>query len=169
MKCASSIKKTVVLPFLFLLLACQQPATHQAAAVADTALAAKPDPGPPDTTTLGGGWFLQPVLASDTATGRPASIRLDLAKRHFSGNTGCNNMSGEFWFSDKDSSLSFSDKFLTTKMACPGYNEKAFLQSLIHTNHYRLKRGMLILLSDDNTELSRWGRQQAVPAKTDKI
>lgn len=166
------MKRKSIIPIipvcLCLLLACQQPASHQAAAVSDTALAATPVQGPPDTTTLRGGWFLQPVLASDTATGKTASLRFDTGKRRFTGNTGCNNISGEFWFSDKDSSLSFSDKLLTTKMACPGYNEKAFIQSLVHTTHYHLNNGILILLSDNNAELSRWGRQQSVPAKTNK-
>jgi heat shock protein HslJ len=121
----------------------------------------------PDTTTLGGGWYLQAVLASDTASGTLPTLWFNMAKTHFSGNTGCNEMNGIFWYSDKDSSLSFSDKFVNAKMSCPGYNEKAFITSLMHANHYRLEKGMLILLTD-NTELSRWTRKPAVASKTGK-
>ena len=37
----------------------------------------------------------------------------------------------------------------------------------MHVNHYRLEKGMLILLSD-NTELSRWARKPATVAKNGK-
>lgn len=121
----------------------------------------------PDTTTLAGEWYLLPVLASDTAAGKIPMLRFDLAKTHFSGNTGCNAMNGIFWYSNKDSSLSFSDKFVTTKMSCPGYNEPAFIKSLMNANHYRLEKGMLILLTD-RTELSKWIRKPASLPKTEK-
>lgn len=161
--------KTIISACLCFLLACQEPASNHPAAAADTTamVAARPRKIP-DTTSLGGGWFLQPVLASDAATGKTPSLRLDLAKKRFSGNTGCNNMSGKFWYSSHDSSLSFSDKIITTRMACPGYNEQSFLKSLLHANHYRLRDGMLILLAEDNSELSKWGRKPAA-AKSEKV
>ena len=162
--------KTIISACLCMLLACQEPASNHPAPVTDTTAAmAKHTPQIPDTTTLGGGWFLQPALASDAATGKTPSLRLDLGKKRFSGNTGCNNMSGKFWYSDKDSSLSFSDKIITTKMACPGYNEPSFLKSLQHANRYRLREGMLILLAEDNSELSRWGRKPSSSVKSEKI
>ena len=120
---------------------------------------------PEDTTTLGGSWVLQPMLPSDSATGKLATLDLDLAKSCFSGNTGCNQMHGQMWFSKTDSSLSFSDKIVMTKMACPGYNEAAFLKSLRSTGRYRLRDGVLSLLSDDNTELSRWTRKAIAAPK----
>jgi heat shock protein HslJ len=118
-----------------------------------------------DTTSLSGIWSLQPVLASDTVTGQIPELRFDMAKSRFSGNTGCNKMSGEFWYSAHDSSLSFSDKFAATKMACPGYNEQGFIKSLKNVNHFRLRHGVLILLSDA-TELSHWVRREAPAPKT---
>jgi len=121
----------------------------------------------PDTTTLAGIWFLQPVLASDTAAGKTPFLRFDIGKTRISGNTGCNSLNGAFWFSDKDSSLSFNEKFVTSKMVCTGYDEKAFLKSLLSTNHYRLWKGMLILMVDQ-TELSRWVRKPATAPKSDK-
>lgn len=120
-----------------------------------------------DTTTLAGEWYLQPVLPSDTASGKIPMLLLDPSKTHFSGSTGCNVMEGTFWYSNKDSSLAFSDGFVTTKMRCTGYNEGAFVKSLTNTDHYRLQKGTLILMSD-KTELSRWRRKPAKIPKTGK-
>lgn len=121
-----------------------------------------------DSTALDGSWYLQPVLASDTAAGKRPTLQFDVKKAHFSGNTGCNGMNGKYYFSISDSSLSFSDKVITTKMACPGYNEKAFLKSLLLTTHFKMKNGTLILLAEDNTELSRWERKPTPAATTGK-
>src|SRR5262249_47587181 len=60
-----------------------------------------------DTTTIAGNWVLQPVLASDTATGSIPKLTFNLTSKKFSGNTGCNEMSGSF-FINKDS-LSFNE------------------------------------------------------------
>jgi len=155
---------------ILLLLACQQPDTKNTAqdTAATASSATKVAPAAPDTTALDGNWYLQPVLPSDTASGKRASLRIDLKKGTFTGNTGCNNMNGKFWYSATDSSLSFSDKLITTKMACIGYNEKAFLKNLLLTTHYRLKNGVLTLLAENNTELSRWERKPSTPANTGK-
>jgi heat shock protein HslJ len=144
---------------LTLFTACQSPTEPPVKPVVDTAARPIVVSTPPDTTTLGGTWWLQPVLPSDTAAGRTPLLQLDLSKSRFSGNTGCNSMRGTFWFSSKDSSLSFSDKIVLTRMACPGYNEPAFMKSLRSAGRFRLRQGMLILLSDDNTELSHWVRK----------
>ena len=122
--------KIIFVMLILGLSACQQGAGNQApAAVSDTTAAMPAAVKIPDTTTLGGGWYLQPVLASDTAAGRVAFLQFDPGKTHFSGNTGCNPMGGMFWFSKNDSSLSFNDKMITTKMACPGYDEHSFFKA----------------------------------------
>jgi len=109
-----------------------------------------------DTFSINGAWFLQPVLASDTATGNIPTLIFNLEKNKFSGNTGCNNMNGSF---DKtDTSLVFNEKIITTRMACPGYNEDAFIKSLLRTNKYKFDNGVLVLLFE-STELSRWTRR----------
>jgi len=128
---------------LLLLAACQSPEGKPAGPVTDTTKTTAAVATAPDTTTLGGCWFLQPALSSDTAAGKTPTLILDLAKSKFAGNTGCNTMHGAFWFSQKDSSLSFSDKIILTKMACPGYNEPAFIKSLKNASHYRLNQGIL--------------------------
>jgi heat shock protein HslJ len=153
---------------LLFLLACQGPSGESPKPSPDSAIPVNPAPPAPDTTSLGGAWVLEPVLSSDTVTGKIPWLQLDLVKSRFVGNTGCNTMRGEFWFSQHDSSLSFSDKLALTRLACPGYNEAAFLKSLRNATHYRLRRGMLTLLADDNMELSRWTRKPAVPVSSGK-
>jgi heat shock protein HslJ len=150
---------------LLLLAACQSPTGKQNSATRDTVAATASVMTSPDTTTLGGIWYLQPVLPSDTAAGKTPSLDLNLTKSRFTGNTGCNSMNGEFWFSKTDSSLSFSEKIAASKMACQGYNERAFIKSLLSAGRYRLRDGVLTLLSDDNTELSHWVRK---PGKAPK-
>lgn len=151
--------KLIVATSLFFL-ACQTPTVGPTGRKGDSIIpAASVTKIANDTTSLGGSWYLQPVLAADTATGKTPTLQLDLTKSRFSGNTGCNPMHGQFWFSKTDSSLSFSDKMLTTKMACTGYNEPAFLKSLKNTTHYRLQNGVLTFLSDERAELSHWVRK----------
>ena len=153
--------KLIVAACLFFL-ACQSPTAGPSARKGDSIIPASAITKiTNDTTTLGGCWYLQPLLPADTATGKTPTLQLDLEKSRLSGNTGCNSMHGQFWFSKTDSSLSFSDKLLTTKMACTGYNEPAFLKSMKNTTHYRLQNGILTLLSDDRTELSHWMRKRA--------
>ena len=144
---------------LLLLAACQSPTGKQSIAASDTVATTASVMTSPDTTTLGGIWYLQPVLPSDTAAGKTPILELNLTKSRFLGNTGCNSMNGTFWFSKTDSSLSFSEKIVTSKMACQGYNEHAFIKSLLSAGRYRLRNGVLTLLSDDNAELSHWVRK----------
>jgi heat shock protein HslJ len=161
--------KLMIAACLTFLLACQQPDTKNTKKdTADAALSTTRVQKAPDSTVLNGPWYLQPVLASDTASGKRATLQFDLKKSRFTGNTGCNNMSGKFWYSATDSSISFSEKMITTRMACPGYNEKAFLKSLQLTTHYKLNNGILTLLAEDNTELSHWERKPSKPANTGK-
>jgi len=57
-----------------------------------------------------------------------------------------------------DTSLVFNEKIITTRMACAGYNEDAFIKSLLRTNKYKFDNGVLVLLFE-STELSRWTRR----------
>lgn len=111
-----------------------------------------------DTVTLNGQWYLQPMLPSDTATGKTPVLSIELNKNIFSGNTGCNTMRGSL--KKTDSSLVFNENIVTSRMFCSGYDEAAFLRSLLRTNRYRLDNGQLVLMQDA-TELSRWARKPA--------
>ncbi|MEX6689111.1 META domain-containing protein [Danxiaibacter flavus] len=109
------------------------------------------------TPSLEGEWFLQPAMASDTATGTTPTLKFSLKESSFSGNTGCNSLKGRF--SVQGDSLIFNNQLVTTKMACQGYNEKAFLDNLMSTTNYRFEDGFLFLLND-KTILSKWGRSK---------
>lgn len=111
---------------------------------------------PQADTSLDGEWFLVPVLASDTAAGRFPAIRFNVANGTFTGNTGCNRMNGTF--QRTDTSLTFSELIMLTKMACTGYNEAAFLKTLLSTNRYKTEDSVLVLLFNQ-TELSKWTRK----------
>jgi heat shock protein HslJ len=114
---------------------------------------------------LKGKWYLQPVLESDTSTGRIPEIQFDIRQARFSGNTGCNRMSGSFLATD--TSLHFSEKMITTRMTCIGYNESAFLQNLLRVDNYKFRKGILIL-TVNGVEVSRWSRKITPQKKTGK-
>lgn len=118
-----------------------------------------------DTISLNGQWFLQPFLASDTATGKFPELRMNLSSGSFTGNTGCNTMRGSF--QKTDSSLVFNQNIVVTKMSCTGYDEAAFIRNLLRTNRYRFEKGVLILMFDA-TELSRWTRKPDRKIKINK-
>ena len=108
-----------------------------------------------DTASLAGPWYLIPVLPSDTGAGRTPQLIINLNEKTFTGNTGCNSMSGSFDYTD--SSLVFNERIMMTKMACTGYNEQAFIKNLLRTNRFSFKDGALILMVEEQ-ELSRWSR-----------
>lgn len=109
-----------------------------------------------DTTNiLEGRWELMPVMPSDTAAGSIPYINFDLKEKRFSGNSGCNNMGGSF--AVKQDALQFGENMISTKMMCPGYNERSFLDNLLKTNRYEIKDGVLQLMYN-TTVLSKWVR-----------
>ena len=118
-----------------------------------------------DIASLNGQWFLQPVLSSDTAAGKIPVLQINLSSGTFSGNTGCNTMRGNF--KKTDTSLAFDQNIITTKMNCTGYDEAAFIKSLLRTNSYKIDKGVLILMFDA-TELSRWTRKPDRKIKMNK-
>lgn len=115
-----------------------------------------------NTVSLEGAWQLQPVLPSDTATGKIPTLVFDLNSKKFQGNTGCNNMSGSFYL--VNDSLSFNEQILMTKMACAGYNEEGFIQSLTKANKYKIEKGVLQLMQQQ-TILSKWIRKDSTVQK----
>jgi len=111
---------------------------------------------PADTNMLDGTWYLQPTLASDAAGARTPTIIFNLKNKSFSGTTGCNRMSGHFMVTD--STIGFDEKMMLTKMACPGYNEKVFIENLLRVNTYKFEKDALLLMVDV-TVISRWKKQ----------
>lgn len=105
--------------------------------------------------TLAGRWQLQPVLASDTSSGKIPVLNFNLKTGQVSGNTGCNTFSGSFIL--KNNYLSFDKNILSTRFACQGYNEQVFLDNLLKINRYEIKQGVLQLMYN-STILSNWSR-----------
>ena len=115
---------------------------------------------------MSGKWLLIPALETDTASGHIPEIQFDVKESKFSGNTGCNRMSGTFLATDS-ATIQFSDKMITTRMFCAGYNESAFLQNLLRVDNYKFRKGMLIF-SVGNVEVFRWKRKPAAAKKPAK-
>jgi heat shock protein HslJ len=115
---------------------------------------------------LSGKWSLIPASESDTAGGHFPEIQFDVKESKFSGNTGCNRMSGTYFIEDS-ASIHFSDKMITTRIYCAGYNESAFLQNLLRVDGYKFRKGLLIL-TIGNVEIFRWFRKTAAPKKSTK-
>ncbi len=114
-----------------------------------------------DANSLEGTWKLMPVLASDTATGRFPVLQFNVSNHSFIGNTGCNSMSGKFKLTGM--MLSFNEQEVITKNDCRGYNEDAFMGSLMKVNHYKIEDGVLELMVDQ-TVLSKWVRKEPLNA-----
>jgi heat shock protein HslJ len=83
---------------------------------------------------------------------RRPSLRFDAGDKTVSGTTGCNQMRGSY--TANNGSLSFSDHFVTTKMACPGYEESVFLEAFNRVNRYELTEGQLRLMHDSTLVMS---------------
>lgn len=112
---------------------------------------------------IAGTWKLMPVLASDTATGNTPAIQFNVNTGSFIGSTGCNAMTGTFTLNG--TMLAFKEQMVDKKNMCQGYNEEAFLSSLIKVNHYKIEDGVLQLMVDQ-TVLSKWVRSD--PGKATK-
>ncbi len=70
-----------------------------------------------------------------------------------SGNTGCNSLAGVF--QQEDNHILFSD-IITTKMACVGEGEQAFLETLSHINQYNMNNEGELQLMDGELLLMKF-------------
>ena len=72
---------------------------------------------------------------------RTPTLTINAGKRVFTGNTGCNSMSGSFNFSEKD--IQFGRNIVTSKMACNEYDENVFVSALKKADNYALNGNTL--------------------------
>jgi heat shock protein HslJ len=79
-------------------------------------------------------------------------VTLNATNLIFTGNTGCNSMSGSFNFSNKD--IQFGRNIVTSKMSCNEYDESKFISALKKADNYtvngntlELKQGSTLLLT----------------------
>ncbi|MDB5191739.1 MAG: protein of unknown function Meta and HslJ [Segetibacter sp.] len=126
-----------------------KPATGQTAKTGDQSFSAGLN-GSTSATTM-----------TDTATAQPEGFRywqripqitFKPTAKVFTGNTGCNTMSGSFNFGGND--LQFNKRIATSKMACNEYNETAFLDAMKKVDNYtingdrlELRQGSTLLLA----------------------
>ena len=101
---------------------------------------------------LSGTWELQKLWASDNKWTRKPVITLDYNNKTFTGNNGCNSISGKF--KSSGSFIAFDKNILSTKMACPGYSEAPFTNALLKANKFDFTDGALELSQDDIVLLS---------------
>ncbi|MDD3062829.1 MAG: META domain-containing protein [Massilibacteroides sp.] len=77
-----------------------------------------------------GEWVLIELNTDPVAADYQPFVMFDVSQNRFSGNAGCNRMSGVLEL-EKDSGRASFHKILTTRMACPGLEqEQAFLVAL---------------------------------------
>jgi heat shock protein HslJ len=116
-------------------------------ACAATRKAPKPD------DNLDGAWKLAVFMPSQKKTlaevfgERIAELQLNKATNSVTGTTGCNKFAGTF--TSDTTRLTFSQNHVTTKMACPGFDEQIFLNTLNRVNRYRLVESQLELMQND--------------------
>lgn len=104
------------------------------------------------TGRLNGTWLLTKMPGNDNDWSRVPELNLDLQEGTFTGNTGCNSMSGRFRVSNEE--VSFDDEIVMTKMACQGrYNEQAFLSNLLRINNFIITDSALQLRQLDTVKL----------------
>lgn len=102
-------------------------------------------------TALTGSWQLQAPNADNTGTEIP-TLTFNAGNNTVTGTTGCNNLSGTYTL-ESNHALAFGEQLIVTKKACPGYNEKAFLDNLTSTNNYRISSGVLELRNNNDVLL----------------
>lgn len=88
---------------------------------------------------------------------RIPSVSLNPTSLVFTGNTGCNMMSGSFNFSGSD--IKFNRNITTSKMACNEYNESAFLDLLRKADNYSINDEGLLELRQGTNVLLVFSRQ----------
>lgn len=83
---------------------------------------------------------------------RIPTVTLNATNLIFTGNTGCNSMSGSFNFNNQN--IQFGKNIITSKMSCNEYNETGFLSSLKKADSYTLNGNVLELKQGNNKIMS---------------
>jgi len=117
-------------------------------------------------TALTGSWQLQSPNADNTGTEIP-TLTFNAGNNTVTGTTGCNNLSGTYTL-ESNHALAFGEQLIVTKKACPGYNEKAFLDNLTSTNNYNISGGVL-QLRNNNDVLLKFVRSSVSKDSTNHI
>lgn len=112
-----------------------------------------------DSTKLNGTWVLRQITGmpgnfdSLYANKTPQMI-FDVTAKTVTGNTGCNNFSGEL--DAVGARISFVKPMAMTKMFCPGDAEPVFLNNLQKITSYRITNDTALSLLADELEIMRF-------------
>jgi heat shock protein HslJ len=77
---------------------------------------------------------------------RRPELEFNTTEKKVFGTTGCNQLSGNYTVSG--SSFQFGTNMALTKMACPTYDETAFLNAMSSVNRFLIRNDQLQLLQD---------------------
>ncbi len=106
-----------------------------------------------DSRKLNGNWQLEMLFSSDNHWSKPPFINIRANDKAFSGNTGCNSISGKF--SANGNYFGIDKNIISTKMACAdakgNRDEKIFLSALLKINRFTLTKDELELGQDEIT------------------
>jgi heat shock protein HslJ len=94
-----------------------------------------------DLSKLEGTWELTYISGPRIAfnglyPGKKPQMSFNLDEKRVSGNSSCNSFSGKLVADD--TSISFNEPMLSTKMACPGQGESIFFETLKKVNKYNI-------------------------------
>ena len=103
---------------------------------------------------LSGSWQLNYISGLKIAfeglyPGKKPFLNLDVSNSKMTGNTSCNNISGNFRI--EGNHIFFGENMIMTKMFCEGGGEQAFLEMLKKVNAYSVNETTLTFLIDDVT------------------
>ena len=96
---------------------------------------------------LTGLWELQKLWGTDNKWSTSPYIDIDFDKKTFTGNAGCNSISGKF--TTIENYIAVDKEITSTKMACPGNIEKSFLSVLLKINKFVVNNSELELSQND--------------------
>ena len=96
---------------------------------------------------LTGNWALKSLWGLDDSKINKGSIKIDFENRIFSGNAGCNDVSGTF--SIKGNLLIFDKNIAITKNNCPANMDKKFIGILMRVNKFDTHDGILEFSQDN--------------------
>jgi len=105
---------------------------------------------------LQGKWQLENLWGMDSSKLKPAFITFDFDSSRFTGNTGCNSIAGRFTL--RNELLIIDRNIISTKMACPGYNDQHFITLLLKINKFTMDDRTLEL-SQDNLVLMTFKKE----------
>ncbi|MBE7171755.1 MAG: META domain-containing protein [Williamsia sp.] len=117
----------------------------------------------PPAPSLSGAWELNYISGRRIAfeglyPNKKPFVQFDQDAGRVSGNTSCNSFAGPFKING--SSISFAEPLATTRMACPGEGEQAFLDMLKKVNGYAITDGKVLTFLIGDVAVMRFAKKE---------